>query len=459
MKNSECGINNKDSGNSKFTIQNSLFPRYARYKDSGVEWLGEIPEGWESEKGLRYFHETEDRSVTGDEEMLSVSHLTGVTPRSEKNITMFLAESNVGSKLCEVGDIAVNTMWAWMAALGVSKYQGLVSRSYSTYRQKRPERFNPTYIDHLLRNEVYKSHYMVNSTGITTSRLRLYPHSFLRLKFICPPREEQDRIVTFLDRKTAEIDALIAKKQRQIELLDEQKAIRISLAVTRGIVNREFGIRNEHLSSSSHSTFTTHNSKFKPSGIEWIGEVPEGWATGKVRHLFDNLDNRRIPLSTVDRGKMTERKYDYYGASGVIDKVEDYLYDEDLLLIVEDGANLVFRNLPLAIIATGKYWVNNHAHILRPKSGPLHYWFHALECADYTTAITGAAQPKLTKNALASISLPNPPPKEKKCIVEHIQKNEEAERKLRGTVESQIQSLKTLRCTLIAHAVTGRIKV
>jgi hypothetical protein len=117
------------------------FPKYTKYRDSGVEWLGEVPQHWEVEKGLRYFFETESRSVTGDEELLSVSHLTGVTPRSEKNITMFMAESYEGSKLCEVGDIAINTMWAWMAALGVSRYRGLVSPSYGTYRQKKPERF------------------------------------------------------------------------------------------------------------------------------------------------------------------------------------------------------------------------------------------------------------------------------------------------------------------------------
>lgn len=99
-----------------------------------------------------------------------------------------------------------------MAALGVSRNRGLVSPSYGTYRQKKPDRFNPTFLDHLIRTDVYRSHYTVNSTGITTSRLRLYPHSFLRLKFVCPPRAEQDRIVTFLDEKTAQIDALIAKK-------------------------------------------------------------------------------------------------------------------------------------------------------------------------------------------------------------------------------------------------------
>jgi type I restriction enzyme S subunit len=156
---------------------------------------------------------------------------------------------------------------------------------------------------------------------------------------------------------------------------------------------------------------------------------------------------------------MTKRLYDYYGASGVIDQVDDYLYDEDLLLIAEDGANLVMRNLPLAIIARGKYWVNNHAHILKPKSGVLEYWFHALECADYSTSITGAAQPKLTKDALADISLPHPPLAEQEEIVRELTILCDKLKKASQLFESQIQTLQTLRSTLIAHAVTGKIAI
>ena len=81
---------------------------------------------------------------------------------------------------------------------------------------------------------------------------------------------------------------------------------------------------------------------------------------------FIALNRHRLPLSSTERGAMTLRRYEYYGSSGVIDKVEDYLFDDELLLIAEDGANLVLRNLPLAIIARGRFWVNNHAHILKP---------------------------------------------------------------------------------------------
>src|SRR5207244_4927008 len=92
----------------------------------------------------------------------------------------------------------------------------------------------------------------------------------------------------------------------------------------------------------------------KPSGVDWMGDVPEHWEVSRVKNEFRCLNRQRVPLSATERGEMTSRRYDYYGASGVIDKVDEYLFDDELLLVAEDGANLVLRNLPLAIIARGK---------------------------------------------------------------------------------------------------------
>jgi type I restriction enzyme, S subunit len=103
---------------------------YPATKASGVEWLPALPEGWEIHRAKYSFREADDRSEAGDEELLSVSHKTGVTPRSQKNITMFMAESYDGHKICRPGDVVVNTMWAWMAAIGVSHHVGIVSPAY-----------------------------------------------------------------------------------------------------------------------------------------------------------------------------------------------------------------------------------------------------------------------------------------------------------------------------------------
>src|SRR5690606_23538926 len=104
----------------------------------------------------------------------------------------------------------------------------------------------------------------------------------------------------------------------------------------------------------------------KDSGVDWIGEIPEHWEVRKLKYLTRCLNTQRIPLETTVRGAMIERNYPYYGATGIIDYVENYIFDEETILIAEDGANLVLRNLQLIYKPIGKYWVNNHSHILKP---------------------------------------------------------------------------------------------
>ena len=202
-----------------------------RLKPSGVEWLGDVPAHWEVRRAKFFYREADERSTTGTEELMSVSHITGVTPR-KKTVTMFLAESNRGYKLCRPGDIAINTMWAFMAALGVVRQNGLVSPSYGVYRPLKTECLNYDYIDSLLRTEAYRTNYLIRSIGITSSRLRLYPESFLDIPLLCPPSTEQDAIVEYLERETADTNAAITRTRRQIGLLQEYRTRLIADVVT-----------------------------------------------------------------------------------------------------------------------------------------------------------------------------------------------------------------------------------
>ena len=212
---------------------------YPAYKPSGVEWLGEVPAHWEFKAAKWYYREVDDRSKTGMEELLSVSHITGVTPRSEKNVTMFKAESNVGHKLCKSSDIVVNTMWAWMAALGVAKQAGIVSPSYAVYRSRRSSDLRGDYADLLLRTTAYRNEYRRRSTGIRSSRLRLYPEEFLRIKILCPPPEEQQRIVTFVADESKAQRRSIEFSRREIDLLREYRTRLIADVVTGKLDVRE----------------------------------------------------------------------------------------------------------------------------------------------------------------------------------------------------------------------------
>lgn len=201
-------------------------------KDSGVEWIGKIPAHWQIKRAKYLFNEIDERSKTGSEELLSVSHMTGVTPRSEKNVSMFMAEDYSGSKLCKENDLVMNIMWAWMGALGVSSQTGIVSPSYGVFRQKIENTFNPIYLEYLLKTTKYIEHYNKVSTGLHSSRLRFYSHMFFSMKIGFPSYEEQNDIVDYLTKQTEKIDSALSVQQAQIEKLKEYKTTLINSAVT-----------------------------------------------------------------------------------------------------------------------------------------------------------------------------------------------------------------------------------
>ncbi|HLF96484.1 MAG TPA: restriction endonuclease subunit S [Methylococcaceae bacterium] len=244
---------------------------YPDYRRPEHPWIRQVPKYWDERRAKAFLREVNDRSTTGREELLSVSHLTGVTPRSQKNVTMFKAESYIGHKRCQPGDIVINTMWAWMAALGVSQHVGLVSPAYGIYRAHDPETYNPRYLDYLLRSHAYVAEYNCRSTGIQSSRLRLYPTQFLDIPFICPPRDEQDQIVAYLRAQDAKIARFIRDKRRLIELLNEQKQTLIHRAVTRGL---------------------DRDATLKPSGIKWLGDVPAHWFARRLKFVADNVTDQ-----------------------------------------------------------------------------------------------------------------------------------------------------------------------
>lgn len=187
------------------------------------------------------------------------------------------------------------------------------------------------------------------------------------------------------------------------------------------------------------------------------GKVPENWIITKLKYVSQNLNNRRIPLESAERGRMTNRIYDYYGASGVIDQVEDYIFDETTILVAEDGANLVSRNLQLVYIAIGKYWVNNHSHIIKPKYNMnLYYLSHILDLVDYNPFITGSTQPKLTKDAFMSTIVIRPSIEEQNKVVEIIHEEIAPINLAISKAKQEIASIKEYREALITDLVTGK---
>ncbi len=199
-------------------------------RDSEVEWLGEIPRHWEKQYARWLFREVDERSDTGEGELLTVSHLTGVTLRSEKDVNMFMAETLEGYKICQPGDLVINTLWAWMGAMGVAFQGGLVSPAYNVYRPL--GQLEPRFVDYLVRIPTFAEEVIRYSKGVWSSRLRLYPEEFFQVTLPVPPLEEQRDVIDYFDKEIENLDSLNIAAQGTIKLLQERRTALISAAVT-----------------------------------------------------------------------------------------------------------------------------------------------------------------------------------------------------------------------------------
>jgi type I restriction enzyme S subunit len=183
-------------------------------KPTGLQAIRKIPRHWEWVRNKTLLREVTERAGDDPCELLTVSHLTGITPRSEKTeVHMFLAESFEDYKRVRPGDVAVNTMWAWMGAVGVATCDGIVSPSYNVYRFRSGAPVVPRYFDYLFRTPQYVVEMNRHSKGIWESRLRLYPEQFLSLRSPVPPVSEQEHVVELLDRQRARINGVATALQ------------------------------------------------------------------------------------------------------------------------------------------------------------------------------------------------------------------------------------------------------
>jgi len=202
----------------------------APLKPSGLPWLGDIPHHWEIERAKNLFSVRDERSKTGDEELLTVSHITGITSRAEKQVYMFQADDMAGYKLCYKGDFVTNTLWAWMGAMGVSPLDGIVSPDYHVYNFQGD--LLPEFMELLCRSKPFIAEVNRWSKGVWSSRLRLYPENFFEIRFPIPPEREQTDIVDKIKREDARNQELKLALDDSIVLLKERRSALITAAVT-----------------------------------------------------------------------------------------------------------------------------------------------------------------------------------------------------------------------------------
>ncbi len=202
-----------------------------KMKDSGIEWIGEIPEHWEVKKLKYIFKEINDRSKTGEEELLSLSKYQGVIPKSSLEERAGMAKTLVGYKKVYQNNLVINKMQAVNGLLAVSKIEGITSPDYSVYRTI-SDKYNIDYYGSLLNQSMYLSEFKKVVTGVMEGFIRLYTDDLYNISVQVPPKEEQKKIVEYIEEQTKKIDHIVTLQQKQIKKLKEYKATLIDSVVT-----------------------------------------------------------------------------------------------------------------------------------------------------------------------------------------------------------------------------------
>lgn len=436
--------------------------RYDSYKFSGIDWIGEIPSHWEAVK-LKYLTESrKELSEDGGEELLSVTESRGIVKRQElkgNDENLSRSENLTGYRLVKQGNLVNNIMLMWKRGLGVSSYNGIVSPAYSVFSFI--NNCHPAYFHYLLRSEEYITEFRRNSTGVVMSRLRLYDDSFGSIFSHYPPVNEQKLISRYLDKKTEQIDSLVKKIQKKIELLKEQQTSLINHCVTKGL---------------------DPNVEMKDSGVEWIGEIPKHWDTKKVKYLIEDYLGIKIgPFgSSLKLDTLTEDGIKVYGQGNVIkndftlghrhipierfesDFTQYEIYGGDVLITMmgTTGKSKVFKE------SYKRGILDSHLLRLRFKKNSFigELFTTILQESDYIfnqlkLTSKGSIMEGLNSSIVKQLTLMTPPISEQQQIIEHLDNQTRLFDKTVSMEEKRIEFLKEYRQSLISSAVTGKVRV
>ena len=410
---------------------------YEKTKDSGIEWIGSVPSHWRVHTLYQLVTQVKEKNSNLQEKnLLSLSY--GKIKRKDiDSPDGLLPASFDGYNIIEDGDIVLRLTDLQndhtSLRVGLATERGIITSAYTTLRPI--DTSNSKYLYYLLHAFDLKKGFYGMGSGV---RQGLNYAEVKELRVVLPGQDEQNAIVRFLDNQCGQIDSIIEEAKSSIEEYKKWRASIIFEAVTKGL---------------------NPLAEMKDSHIDWIRLVPSHWKLSRIKNELDNLDYLREPISAEKRENILGL-YDYYGASGVIDKIDDYNVDDKVLLIGEDGANLRMRNLPLVYKAEGKFWVNNHAHILKVHDDNCYGFIaYLLEAGDYSVFITGSAQPKLSQFNLMRFPIVIPPLVEQQKIEAYLDEKCSAIDALIREKKSLLSELEIYKRSLILETVTGKRKV
>jgi len=444
------------------------FKQYTSYKNSGVEWLGDIPKQWESNRLKKYLIERNEKNTpVKTDNLLSVTMYQGVIPVSEKlgNGGNKPKENLENYKISYPNDIVLNSMNVIVGSVGLNKYMGLISPAYYAL-YNRNKNNNIKFFSYIFHNPFFQKGLFGLGNGImykesedgklNTIRLKIPMEKLNQVVLPCPSISEQNQIVSFLDTETARIDNLISKQEKLIELLEEQRKSIISHAVTKGL---------------------NPNAPMKDSGVEWLGEVPEHWMTPSSKHLLEipitdgphetpNFVDDGVPFISAEA--ISKGKIDFDKKRGYITPELNAIYSkkyspkiEDIYM-VKSGATTGKVAMvetteefniwsPLAVFRCNKNKVL--PKFLLAVFNSSHFYDALVLNWSYGT------QQNIGMGVLSNIEIPCPPLKEQAEIIQHLDAQNTKFDKLISTQSQLIEKLKEYRSSIISHAVTGKIDV
>jgi type I restriction enzyme S subunit len=421
--------------------------RYERYKDSGVAWLGEIPEHWKIERG-KWLFKKKERPVREEDKIVTCFRDGEVTLRSNrKNSGFTVALKEHGYQGIRKGDLVIHAMDAFAGAIGVSDSDGKSTPVYSVCSERVTNTVNQYYYSYFLRSLALNGIILALAKGIRERSTDFRFNDFGELLLSFPPLKEQTAIAQFLDDKTTKIDEAIAIKEQQISLLKERKQILIHKAVTQGL---------------------NPNVRLKDSGVEWIGEIPEHWNVSRLGLMLTPYSIKNYPNETL---------LSITRELGVIKRdLEDMESNHNFIPDDLSGYKLIEKGdfgMNKMKAWQGSYGVSKFTGIISPAYFTFKLvetinpdFFHlAIRSKIYVPFFGQASdgvrigQWDLSKDRMKRIPFVIPALKEQKEVLDYIEVISKKIKTAIGLKKKEIAKLKEYKSSLINSVVTGKIRV
>jgi len=406
-----------------FTDDDKLFTIPVTWAWCKLGWIGDWGAGATPAKGTPEFY------TNGTIPWLRTGELNnGIVTDSEIKVTPY-ALQKCSLRECKVGDVLIAMYGATIGKVAIAGIELTTNQACCACTPYQV--YNKYLLYYLMAN---KQRFI--DLGEGGAQPNISREKIVAFPFPLPPLAEQQRIVAKIEELLPKVEEY-GKAQEALDKLNEELPERLKKSILQEAIEGRLEPQDPNDEPASvlldkiraEKKRLVKEGKLKKKDLvetpveedEKPFEIPESWEWVRFGTITINRDRERIPLSVDERSKL-EKKYDYYGASGVIDKVDRFLFNKPLLLIGEDGANLINRSTPIAFIARGEYWVNNHAHVLDYINEDLMqfvcWYINAISLVNY---VTGTAQPKMNQEKMNSILVALPPLAEQKRIVAKIE--------------------------------------